>query len=545
MALMEKVAARQRIRPLVRELPADVETPISIYLKLRGLGPSFLLESVEGGEHLARYSMIGAQPWGIVRAWRDRVVLEEAGRWEERALEDEDVLDVLRAHLPLYEGPMPEGLPRFTGGAIGYMGYDLVRSFERLPARAPDTLGLPEAVFLLCDRLVIYDHVKHRLLVVAHVREGGEGSPREAEAAIEEMVARLRRPLPMPVETPRNAETTRRDNVEAARRDDVEATRRDNAETTRWDNAETTRWDNVETTRRDNVETTRRDNVETTRRVVSTTAFSREDYEAAVLKAKEYIARGDIFQVVLSRRIHRRTSAQPFDIYRALRRINPSPYMFYLELPEGLRLIGSSPEVLVRVDRGLVETRPLAGTRRRGASPAEDKALAEELLADPKERAEHVMLVDLARNDLGRVCRFGSVSTPVLMEVERYSHVMHIVSQVQGELSPSRDAFDVLRACFPAGTVSGAPKVRAMEIIEELEPERRGPYAGAVGYFGFSGNMDTCITIRTLVMRGDRVYLQAGAGIVADSDPGREYEESENKLRALAQALTLAEGGEL
>ena len=486
---MTMAETRVAMRPLLRELPADVETPISIYLKLRGLGPSFLLESVEGGEHLARYSMIGTQPWAILRSWRDRVVLEEAGRWQESPLEDGDVLDVLRAHLPLYGAPTQEGLPRFTGGAVGYMGYDLVRSFERLPARAPDTLNLPEAAFLLCDRLVIYDHVKHRLLVVAHAREGSEGSPREAESAIEEMVARLRRPLPMSVEVPRQAVSTEPTDFASS--------------------------------------------------------FSRPDYEAAVLKAKEYIAAGDIFQTVLSRRMHRRTTAQPFDIYRALRRINPSPYMFYLELPDGLRLIGSSPEVLVRLDRGLVETRPLAGTRPRSANSAEDKALAEELLADPKERAEHVMLVDLARNDLGRVCRFGTVSTPTIMEVERYSHVMHIVSDVQGELSPSRDAFDVLRACFPAGTVSGAPKVRAMEIIEELEPERRGPYAGAVGYFGFSGNMDTCITIRTLVMQGDRVFLQAGAGIVADSDPGREYEESENKLRALAQALTLAERGEI
>jgi len=247
---------------------------------------------------------------------------------------------------------------------------------------------------------------------------------------------------------------------------------------------------------------------------------------------------------VLSRRVHRRTQAQPFDIYRALRRINPSPYMFYLELPDGLRLIGSSPEVLVRLDQGVVETRPLAGTRPRGATPAEDETLAAELLADPKERAEHVMLVDLARNDVGRVCEFGTVHAPVLMEIERYSHVMHIVSQVCGRLRPTKNAFDVLRACFPAGTLSGAPKVRAMEIIDELEPGQRGPYGGAVGYFGFSGNMDTCITIRTIVMKGDRVALQAGAGIVADSDPTREYEETNNKLRALSQALLLAERGE-
>jgi len=477
----------ERLRPVIRELPADVDTPISVYLKLRTLGPSFLLESVEGGEHLARYSMIGIQPRAILRSWRDRVVFEEAGRWEEFALDGNDVLDVLRAHLAQYASTPQEGLPRFTGGAVGYMAYDLVRSFERLPERAPDTLGLPEVIFLLCERLVIYDHVQHRLLVVAHTRgsEADAASVREAEAAIDETMARLRRPLPA-LSPPSVGELG-----------DSEKP-----------------WD---------------------------TAFSREAFEEAVRRAKEYISRGDVFQVVISRRIHRRTSAQPFDIYRALRRVNPSPYMFYLELPDGLRLIGSSPEVLVRLENGMVEERPLAGTRPRGASHAEDEALAAELLADPKERAEHVMLIDLARNDVGRVCRFGTVTTPTMMEIERYSHVMHIVSDVQGELHPSCDAFDVFRACFPAGTVSGAPKVRAMEIIEELEPERRGPYAGAVGYFGFSGNMDTCIVIRTIVMQGDHVFLQAGAGIVADSDPAREYEETNSKLRALSQALTMAE----
>jgi anthranilate synthase component 1 len=260
-----------------------------------------------------------------------------------------------------------------------------------------------------------------------------------------------------------------------------------------------------------------------------------------VTKTKEYIAAGDIFQAVISRCISRRTKARPFDIYRTLRQINPSPYMFYLELPDGVRLVGSSPEVLVRVEDGTVETRPLAGTRPRGENAQADEALARDLLADPKERAEHVMLVDLSRNDLGRVCRFGTVHTPVMMDIERYSHVMHIVSDVQGQLNDGSDAFDVLRACFPAGTVSGAPKVRAMEIIDELEPERRGPYAGAVGYFGFTGNMDTCIAIRTIVIKGDRVYLQAGAGIVADSDPAREFDETNNKLRALSQALKLAE----
>jgi len=486
---MEHVAEtnQTKIRPIIRELPADVETPISVYLKLRTLGSSFLLESVEGGEHLARYSIIGTQPSGILKSWRDRIVLEEEGSWQEFPAGERDVLDVLREYMPVYDTDIGDDLPRFSGGAIGFMGYDLVRSFERLPDETDDTLNLPESVFLLCDRLVIYDHARHRLLVMAHVRSDGQGveDVESAEAAIEEMVARLKRPLPARVGRATSGAGMAAGEFESA--------------------------------------------------------FSREEYEGAVRKAKEYITAGDIFQVVLSRRMSRRTPARPFDIYRALRRINPSPYMFYLELSDGLRLIGSSPEVLVRVDRGVVETRPLAGTRPRGKTPAEDVQLAEELLADPKERAEHVMLVDLARNDVGRVSRYGTVSAPTLMEVERYSHVMHIVSDVHGELDPTQDAYNVLRACFPAGTVSGAPKVRAMEIIDELEPERRGPYAGAVGYFGYSGNMDTCITIRTIVMQGDQVHLQAGAGIVADSDPAMEYEETNNKLRALSQALLLAE----
>jgi anthranilate synthase component 1 len=471
---------------VIRELSADVDTPVSVYLKLRGLGPSFLLESIEGGEHLARYSMIGAQPRAIVQSWRDRIVVEEEGHWRELTSGGEDVLDVLQGLMPIYEGELPQELPRLTGGAVGYMGYDLVRSVETLPDDNPDTLGLPETLFLLCDRLVVYDHVKHRLVLIAHARGENGAGERQAQAALDEMAARLRRPVP--------AEA-----LAVPTHDEPAAV---------WESA-----------------------------------YSQEAFEEGVRRAKEYITAGDIFQVVLSRRIHRPTPARPFDIYRGLRRINPSPYMFYFELPNGLRLIGSSPEVLTRVEDGVVESRPLAGTRKRGATPEEDAALAEELLADPKERAEHIMLVDLARNDLGRVCRYGSVHAPVLMDIERYSHVMHIVSDVQGDLDDEHDVYDALRATFPAGTVSGAPKVRAMEIIDELEPVRRGPYAGAVGYISYSGNMDTCITIRTMVMKGDEVYLQAGAGIVADSDPRREFEETNNKLRALSQALLLAERG--
>ncbi len=470
---------------LVRELPADLETPVSAYLKLHNNEPSFLLESVEGGERLGRYSFIGLQPSRILTVWRERAELVDGERQDTISVDRRAVADVLRSLLG--DGPPAiAGLPRFTGGAVGYLGYDMVRDMERLPATAGDVLGLPEAVLLFCDVTVILDHLKHRLWIVAQAPVNGslERAQACAAARIEDVMARLQAPLP--AASPQSAAAASQ---------------------------------------------------------ASHSNLSRQEYEAAVRRAKEHIAAGDIFQVVLSRRLTRPTTAAPFAIYRALRRLNPSPYMFYLDLPGALRLVGSSPEVLVRLEGCMAEVRPLAGTRRRGGDDEQDAALAEELLADPKERAEHVMLVDLARNDLGRVCRFGSVSVPVLMDVERYSHVMHIVSSVTGDLAPGRDAFDLLRACFPAGTVSGAPKVRAMEIIEELEGTRRGPYAGAVGYFDYAGNMDVCITIRTIVMRGQTAYLQAGAGIVADSDPAREYEETENKLRAQELAIAMAESG--
>lgn len=468
----------------VRELPADLETPVSSYLKLRGQGPSFLLESVEGGERLGRYSFIGLQPSLILSAWRDRAELAEVGEHRTLALPRRELYTCLRKLLQ--RGPAPlDGLPAFTGGAVGYLGYDVVRDIERLPLTSNDPLGLPEAVLLFCDCLVILDHVKHRLWIVAEAPTSptaAEGRMR-AEALIEETIARLRSDLPSDRATAVSVSTA----VEAG--------------------------------------------------------SDRATFEAAVQRAKEYIAAGDIFQVVLSRRLTRPTSATPFAIYRSLRRLNPSPYLFYLDLPGELRLIGSSPEVLVRLRGRRAEVRPLAGTRPRGRDAQEDAALEAELLADVKERAEHIMLVDLARNDLGRVCTYGSVMVPTLMEVERYSHVMHIVSEVVGDLAPGRDAIDLLQATFPAGTVSGAPKVRAMEIIEELEGLRRGPYAGAAGYFDHGGNMDLCIAIRTIVMRGQTAYLQAGAGIVADSDPAREYEETANKLRAQEQAIAMAEDG--
>ncbi|MCD6288872.1 MAG: anthranilate synthase component I, partial [Anaerolineae bacterium] len=378
------------------------------------------------------------------------------------------------------------GLPRFTGGAVGYWGYDTVRFIERLPTTTVDDRpDLPDAAFLLADNLVVFDHVRHRLLVLANARLEGDltAAYAEAVARIEKMVDRLQQPLHVPKPEPVADDRPWKSN------------------------------------------------------------FTQVEYERMVRRAKEYIVAGDIFQVVLSQRLRRRTRADALTIYRALRMLNPSPYMFLLEMPGDVRLIGSSPEMHVRLEGRTAYLHPIAGTRWRGVTPEEDARLGEELLADPKERAEHVMLVDLGRNDLGRVCEYGTVKVERMMTVERYSHVMHIVSDVQGVVRPGITAFDLLKATFPAGTVSGAPKVRAMEIIEELEGIRRGPYAGAVGYVDYDGTMDTCIAIRTIVMQGDVCYIQAGGGIVADSEPTYEYNETMNKARALALAVEQAERG--
>jgi len=388
------------------------------------------------------------------------------------------------------------GLPRFTGGIVGYFGYDLVRFMEKLPATAGHDLVVPDMTLLFCDNLVVFDHVRHKLIVIANMRAraddeaGLRSAYADAVARIEQIIADLHKPL-VPPET---------------------KVHQSNAE-----------WQSN---------------------------FTQAEHEQNVRAAKEYITAGDIFQVVLSQRLSRPTEADPFTIYRALRMLNPSPYMYFLDFSgvagiegEPLRIIGSSPEMHVRLEDETSFLHPIAGTRWRGATPEEDDALAEELLADPKERAEHVMLVDLGRNDLGRVCEYGSVTVPTMMAVERYSHVMHIVSDVRGQIQPGQDAFSLLKATFPAGTVSGAPKIRAMEIIEELEDSRRGPYAGAFGYIANDGNMDTCITIRTITMQGKTCYLQAGGGIVADSDPTAEYHESLNKAKALAVAVEQAEAG--
>jgi len=482
---VKKLARNGNLVPIYKVISADLETPVSVFLKLRGTGPSFLLESVEKGEQLGRYSFLAVEPTGVLTASEGTVTLREGGVIREFHPSNGDPLITMKQILSRYS-PVPNAIiPGFIGGLVGYLGYDAVRFFERVPLSSKEGLGLPDAVFLLVRCLVIFDHVKHQLMMVAnaYIEDDVKSAYAAATATIDTLIDRLQSPLteqPVPASGALSSE-------------DWQAN------------------------------------------------LSRAAFEERVNKAKEYIRAGDIFQVVLSQRLSRNCALDPFTIYRSLRMLNPSPYMFFFHLPGDVHIIGSSPELLVRLQGDQAEVRPIAGTRPRGATPDEDEALTAELSTDPKERAEHVMLVDLGRNDLGRVCRYGTVSVPELMKIERYSHVMHIVSSVQGTLQLGKDAFDLLRATFPAGTVSGAPKIRAMEIIASLEEERRGPYAGAIGYFSYSGAMDTCIAIRTLIMHGKRIHVQAGAGIVADSDPAREYQETLNKAQALAEAVRLVE----
>jgi anthranilate synthase component 1 len=487
---VEAMADKGNLIPIHRDLPADMETPVSIYLKLQDEGSSFLLESVSGGEQVARYSFIGVRPRGLLTTFGDEVYIASEGYGRSIPLEKGlDPLEVLKREMSKYKPVRLADLPRFIGGAVGFLSYDAVRRFERLPDNNPDELHVPEAAFMIAHTLVVFDHARQRLQVVANAdltRGDVRTAYQRAISRIDEVVARLNAPLP---EVPTPGDIGHNGLV---------------------------------------------------------SNFSQDEYRATVEKAKEYIAAGDIFQVVLSQRLSRRTTAHPFAIYRALRMHNPSPYMVFMRFPGGvgsppLHIISASPEMHVRLEEGMAELRPIAGTRWRGLTVEEDAALAEELLEDEKERAEHIMLVDLGRNDLGRVCDYGTVQVEELMVVERYSHVMHIVSDVRGKLKAGYDAFDLLRATFPAGTVSGAPKVRAMEIIDELEPTRRGIYAGVIGYIGYDGTMDSCIAIRTAVMQGETVYIQAGGGIVADSDSQREYEESWNKAKAMAEAVTYAE----
>lgn len=467
--------------PVFRDVPADLETPVSAFLKVARGEYSFLLESVEGGERLARYSFIGTEPYRVFRS----------GPYANPG-DGSDPLIEIAAELSRYRLSHPgdtevrSPLPRFTGGAVGFLAYDVIRHFEpRVQIPAPDPHGLPEALFMFVDTLLVFDHLKHVIKVVSHCRLDGdvEQSYRQACWRIDELVKRLGQSLPAAPYTMVTPEFI----GEAAQ-------------------------SNV----------------------------GRERYIEMVEKAKEYIVAGDIIQMVPSQRFSRRTSAHPFSIYRALRMVNPSPYMYYLQMGDA-HIVGASPEMLVRVEDGVVETHPIAGTLPRGRTPEEDEAIEQDLLHDEKERAEHVMLVDLGRNDIGRVSQPGTVTVKDFMVVERYSHVMHLVSRVEGKLRPEMSAYDALRACFPAGTLSGAPKIRAMEIISEMENDRRGPYGGAVGYFDFSGNMDTAITIRTMVMKDGVAHVQAGGGVVYDSVPESEYQETLNKARAVMAAIDRAE----
>ncbi|MBI4308883.1 MAG: anthranilate synthase component I [Candidatus Omnitrophica bacterium] len=491
-----KLSSQGNLVPVYREISGDLETPVSAYLKLAQHSKySFLLESVEGEEKFARFSFIACGPQMIVRSKGNqaRILRLVKGKFikECRAFEGSP-LSIARDLMKDYRPVESPDLPRFYGGMVGYLSYDCARFFERLPDKTKDDLGLDDMVFILAKDLVIFDHRHHTIKVVSCVDCG----PKESKPAkIKKYNAALKK-------------------IDALIRDLCKPLNAGNG---------------------------RDRSLHSKVKVKSNTTPAQ--FAGMVNKAKEHIHAGDIIQGVLSQRFAVNISVPPFEIYRRLRTVNPSPYMFYLNL-DGLQLAGASPELLVRCESGLVETRPIAGTRPRGTTEAQDAAFKNELLADPKEKAEHVMLVDLGRNDLGRVCQDGSVKVTDFMSIEKYSHVMHIVSNVQGKLRKDKDALDVLEASFPAGTVSGAPKIRAMEIIEDLEGVRRGAYAGSVGYFSFSKNLDMCITIRTIVVRGKTAYVQAGAGIVADSDPAKEYTETVNKAKAQIKAIELAHGKE-
>ncbi len=487
-AFLEK-AKQGNLIPVWKEILADQETPVSAYERVRQFlrekdqaSHTWLLESVEGGEHIGRYSFIGGTPRAIIRACGTSTVITEGGRISE--VNNADPLDVLKEYMARYQPVKDPDLPRFIGGAVGFIGYDMVSVFEpRVPVVAADKIGNPDMVQMVTNAIIIFDRVNHTMKVVVNAYVDGDADQayNEALAEIDELCAALLMPV---------------NRVLLDAHLDVE-------------------------------------------QVVPESNMTITEYREMIEKAKEYIRAGDIIQTVLSQRFEVENSADSLDVYRALRSINPSPYMFCLDLGESA-LVGASPEVHVRCEDRRVELRPIAGTRPRGKTEAEDVALEKDLLADPKELAEHVMLVDLGRNDVGRVCEFNTVTVPEQMIIERYSHVMHIVSDVTGTLSPEYDAYDVMKATFPAGTVSGAPKIRAMEIIAELEKTKRGPYAGTVGYFSFDGNLDSCITIRTVVLDKNKAYVQAGGGIVADSVPETEYQETRNKAGAVLKALALA-----
>jgi anthranilate synthase component I len=481
-----RLAQRHNLIPLRQEIVVDRLTPVSVFERLqKGERHAFLLESVEGGERFGRYSFVGQKPQALFVCRGNEIVYREGSK--ERRWKTQNPLQDLKTIFSRIRPANLPGLPRFWGGAVGYWDYDTVRFFEKIPDGKPDRLGFPIGAFQLSGEVVVFDRFSQMAQVITNVHVPEEKrSTKDLTALYAQGVRSIKRQIARIASAPPASGS---------------------------------------------------------RKPVALTPpkalMTRQDFESAVERAKEHIRAGDIIQVVLSQRWVLDPHASPFEVYRALRMVNPSPYMYYLHFPE-IDLVGSSPELLVRKEADIAETRPIAGTRRRGATEEEDRALADELTQDPKERAEHLMLVDLGRNDLGRVCEAGSVRVPELMTIENYSHVMHLVSSVTGRLSPSANAFDLFQACFPAGTVAGAPKIRAMQIIEELEPIRRGPYAGAVGYFSYTGNMDMAITIRTLFFQQGKAYMQAGAGIVADSVPSREYQECQDKAAALFAAVQKA-----
>ena len=500
----KRLAGQGNLIPVYEEVHFDWETPISAFRKIDDGRFSFLLESVEGGEKLGRYSFLGSGPSHLFRSQGDEFEILKSGNVLQKG-RDKDPLRALGMFLGNFRAAPHDSLPRFFGGAVGYASYDAVRSFERLPDLLPKDPTLYDCYFMITDTLLVFDNVKQKIKVMANVVLDGAQTPaeayREAEEKIEKIVAGLRASAPPSAKTKSPPPPFTKGGRGGIPMDPGQSPHE---------------------------------------KLHSN--LSREAFTKMVEKAKGYILAGDAIQVVLSQRFSTSLHCEPFDIYRALRSINPSPYIFYLKIDDVV-LLGASPEVMVRLEGNQVELRPLAGTRRRGKTPEEDKEMEKDLLGDEKERAEHIMLVDLGRNDVGRVSAIGSVEVTELMGVERYSHVMHIVSNIRGRLAPGKNSFDVFRAAFPAGTVSGSPKIRAMEIIEELEPARRGPYAGAVGYFSFSGNMDTCITIRSILVKNGKASIQVGAGIVADSEPEKEYDETLNKAQAIFRAIEQAEGG--
>ncbi len=490
----KKLAKSANVIPIYRDVIGDLETPVSTYLKLTTSAKtrkySCLLESVEGGEKIGRFSFIAIEPFLIFTTNKNEVTLIEIDEEKTKTQHFKSLnpYNELRKIFKRFSSPASLDLPRFYGGTLGYISYEAIRYFENIPITKENDLQLPELFFIFPKTLIIFDHVNHKIKILTNAvikskHTNLEKIYKQSCKEINNIIDKINKTLPYKkLKFPQNIPT----------------------------------------------------------KSLLTSNFTKKEYISAVSKTKEYIMAGDIIQAVISQRFSTEINIPPFDIYRALRVVNPSPYMYYLNF-DYLKIIGSSPELLVRKEGNIIETRPIAGTRKRGKTPEEDEKLTNELLADEKEKAEHIMLVDLSRNDIGKVARFGSISVPELMIIEKYSHVQHIVSSVKGILNRGKDAFDSLISCFPAGTVTGAPKIRAMEIINELEPCQRGPYAGAVGYFGFNDNMDMAITIRTIIVKNKTAYLQAGAGIVADSIPEREYKETLNKLKVLFTALKIAE----